>query len=104
MTINPFRDVVEGTETTHSTSAWGRVERHPVWAFCPQTRNALPQFLVSWPSREQKDRDFRKTRSWQRVTDFVEMPIPDGALPALRRFLNVWFRSLKQRPEQDWLC
>jgi hypothetical protein len=35
---------------------------------------------------------FEKLR--QRVSDFVEMPIPDGARPTIRRFLNAWFQSL----------
>jgi len=30
-----------------------------------------------------------------------EIPIPDGARRALRRFLNAWFRFVKKRPEPD---
>jgi hypothetical protein len=35
---------------------------------------------------------------WKRFSDFGKVPIPDGARPAIRRFLNAWFRSLKKRP------
>ena len=41
---------------------------------------------------------FKNEKLWQHVSYFREMPIPVGARSTMRRFLNVWFRPLKQRP------
>ena len=87
-TVSSALEVDKGTEIAHLGSALWSGERLRVWASSQNLKRAATIYRFS-AVKIFEEREFSKNENlWPHVSDFGRVPIPDGARPTIRRFLN----------------